>query len=373
MAPTFLPLELVEIILASCDKPTLLICSLVCRAWVPFTRHRLFSFLELSWQDRCGMRLEDMLRSPQNTISSALRGLDIRTHDPEFVNSIFEAMRAPPTRITFGDINPNMSLSPFIPKSLTVLSLSGIYEGRKEQIMPVICSLPLLESLSLEIIHIDKPAGPPPSLPQSLRSLKLVSVLGFFRWFSESETRHQKANLVSLGLVRIYSSLEPAAFISDSLALPYFSTVTCLTLSHPDDIDLGHLSQLRSIHCSFYVPCNSVDLLCRQLQTIQSSHIRNIHLYFKPLIVRKKSDQLYELYEPFLALLALPQFQNVEFVQLCLLGYPISQELRNQLEGWMSDFRARGILSLANNKDESYDSDHMHLWPRMGVQHSFKH
>ncbi|KAJ7584761.1 hypothetical protein C8J56DRAFT_134472 [Mycena floridula] len=364
----FIPLELVEIILTSSSKPTLLACSLVCRDWLPITRQLIFSFLKI-YHDTGATRLRDILKSPQNTISSSLRGFDIHIHDSRFVNSMFDAMSLPPTRVTFGAIGPDLSLSPFLPRSLTVLSLNSIYEGRQEHIMPVICSLPSLEALCLENVHIDTPDGRAPTLPLSLHSLKLVSVIGFFRWFSKA--RHEKANLSSLGLVRIYNSSEPVDFINEVLALDYFSTVSCLTLNHPGEIDLSQLTGLRSIHCSCYVPSNSVDPLCRQLRTTQLNRIRNIHLYFKPLILRRKSTQKsylkYELYEPIVDLLALPRFQSVQFVQLCLLGAPISQEHIIRLEGWLSDFGARGVLSFTSNQDESYDGDHMHYWPRMGI------
>ncbi|KAJ7158313.1 hypothetical protein C8R43DRAFT_1234262 [Mycena crocata] len=74
--PLFPP-ELTDSIIGHINfhAPTLRACGLVCHAWVPASRHRLYESLSIRGDDI--PRLLDLLDSQHNTIAGALRALDI--------------------------------------------------------------------------------------------------------------------------------------------------------------------------------------------------------------------------------------------------------------------------------------------------------
>ncbi|KAF8877378.1 hypothetical protein BD779DRAFT_1423196, partial [Infundibulicybe gibba] len=56
------------------DKTTLIVCSLVCRSWLPRARHNLFSVLNIRTRLTSVQRL---LQSPLCTIHPHVRGLKL--------------------------------------------------------------------------------------------------------------------------------------------------------------------------------------------------------------------------------------------------------------------------------------------------------
>ena len=64
--PSDLPAELTDLIIASVsatDRQTLLSCALVCRAWLPASRHRLFAHLIIRDSKTCDLLVNRVLRS----------------------------------------------------------------------------------------------------------------------------------------------------------------------------------------------------------------------------------------------------------------------------------------------------------------------
>ncbi|KAJ7440202.1 hypothetical protein B0H11DRAFT_2353697 [Mycena galericulata] len=77
ISPPIFPPEITDLIIANLDpedETTLKMCSLVCRAWVPACRHRLFSWLTISSRRDCEMFV-GLSSALQNTYVYALQGM----------------------------------------------------------------------------------------------------------------------------------------------------------------------------------------------------------------------------------------------------------------------------------------------------------
>ncbi|KAJ7289731.1 hypothetical protein C8J57DRAFT_1046913, partial [Mycena rebaudengoi] len=75
-----LPNELCDLIIDGlhADHPTLAVCALVCRSWVPASRFHLLPSISLS--DKTGRRaaqLNALLASPYETLTPAVRELSL--------------------------------------------------------------------------------------------------------------------------------------------------------------------------------------------------------------------------------------------------------------------------------------------------------
>ncbi|KAJ6537254.1 hypothetical protein DFH09DRAFT_1283638 [Mycena vulgaris] len=83
-----LPPEIIAIVIETLDKRNdLLTCSLVCRGWLHFARNNL----EISINSESAPTFVQLIASPNNTLVSALRHLDIWCHDSLVLQPLFSA------------------------------------------------------------------------------------------------------------------------------------------------------------------------------------------------------------------------------------------------------------------------------------------
>ncbi|KAJ8096173.1 hypothetical protein PM082_000081 [Marasmius tenuissimus] len=79
------PLELVDHILEDCDRKTLLVCSLVCKSWLPFCKPQIFESVKINTMRSSTERNEQLLSMAQTAgyIRHLSLGLALCTNSKE--------------------------------------------------------------------------------------------------------------------------------------------------------------------------------------------------------------------------------------------------------------------------------------------------
>jgi len=185
------------------DKTALSACSLVCKSWLPASRHYLFERLTLSPAGDVERFQEPLDRSVISTIAPYVRHFNILENSRrQWVNSA-----APPFKLAdFKDVKSlllsNMhydsdpqetlrALGASFP-GLTLLRLDTVVFDHFNRVLEFICMFPMLEEVHLENVRVkvsDENAPtfePPPDNPlPHLRSLRLGNkdiLVGLWNW-----------------------------------------------------------------------------------------------------------------------------------------------------------------------------------------------
>ncbi|KAF8880659.1 hypothetical protein BD779DRAFT_1548254 [Infundibulicybe gibba] len=299
---SFLPSEIIDLVIDQLegDRAALKFCSLVCRSWLPRTRHHLFSSLNIRTRPTPAL---DLLQSPLGTIHPHVQRLKLC-----IVPSNTAQMVACVQEVDAGSMLSFLRMKTLSGAGLTLvdpslqgvlLTLKGLRHLKLQHFrfkdidsgIRLLASLPLLESLVLYGVDLGGRADscsdedqdalmhslpPPPNLRRLF--IGTIEIPHELRWLSAHPT-HQ---LTTLHLHNITSGSLP--IILDYLRLSYqlqclsfdfcrWDTAEVLQRTLMARIDLRSQKDLRCIRLnSTYV----VPLLCDLLPRIRSQHMEEL-------------------------------------------------------------------------------------------------
>ncbi|KAJ7131930.1 hypothetical protein C8R46DRAFT_1048457 [Mycena filopes] len=265
-----LPIELVECIIDASSflhRSALGACSLVCRQWLPRSRHLLFSSLDLSaeWAPEPNSVTEffKIIDNPHSTVIPYVTSvvLSKRTWGMTSVHKLLTALghsgiRPRVLQITCPTYEPTHR--PVFASSLVSLTLHLHMNMPIATLVDHVCAFPLLETLSIGGSARSTTAlGPSGSLPPRLHTLVISNPI-FAEWILTLDPVPTQLSTIILRDLRLPYQWAAAARY---LASPAARTIRSLTLDRSDiadppdpspPLDLSNLHELRVLTFEHY-------------------------------------------------------------------------------------------------------------------------
>ena len=300
----FLPQEIFDLIIDHLhDEPSALkACCLVSREWVQRARKHLFAHIEFDAFSRSVSRWSETFPDPANSPAHNARSLsirystDLRAEDietfPAFPNTIHLNVE---TKVPLGY---RFRLVPLHRISTVIRSLRLVSNSLRDSgVFGLICSLPLLEDLTL-ISHVLRPPEEwtrPQTSPRLTGSLELYVDWGIdsvthrlldfpnglhFKRIVVRVSYHQDVGSVSDLVSRCSDTLEslsidyPFSRVSHSTSAP--NRHLTLRVDSSPSIDLSRTTKLRDVEFLCVEP--SIQWITNTLRTAESKQIRRISI-----------------------------------------------------------------------------------------------
>ncbi|KAJ6559810.1 hypothetical protein B0H19DRAFT_1145839 [Mycena capillaripes] len=255
------PPELMEIIISNVgDEATLRVCSLVCRAWLPTTRHQLHHRLFLAGEKI--LRFLDLLLSPHNTYVDVVQTIKIvgAENAPVLLARLPEFSHLQTIEIKGIDFPYQFSALPAV-LSLTLYSKFPSFYAFTQ----FLTRFPGLKTLILGSITFDGESSPSVESTALLAPLQLDRLSLVASWFENDRVRawlaSETVGLVTRDLTLRFCTVESqtANAISQFIHrlgahlkhLHLLDLVRSHVPSYPvEEVDLGPSTALRTLHIS---------------------------------------------------------------------------------------------------------------------------
>ncbi|KAJ7183513.1 hypothetical protein C8R46DRAFT_1209674 [Mycena filopes] len=287
-----LPIELVECIIDASSflhRSALGACSLVCRQWLPRSRHLLFSSLDLSadWAPEPNSVTEffKIIDNPHSTVIPYVTSvvLSKRTWGMTSVHKLLtdlgrSGIRPRALQITCPTYEPTHR--PVFAASLVSLTLHLHMNTPMETLVAHVCAFPLLEMLSIGGSARSTTAlAPSGSLPPRLHTLVISNPI-FAEWILTLDPVPTQLSTIILRDLRLPYQWAAAARY---LASPAARAIRSLTLDNPPDpsppLDLSNLHELRVLTIEHYALAPTLHAILPALRAGACPALENLVVY----------------------------------------------------------------------------------------------